>query len=129
MNDVRANVGKTKIAARSPEIRRKDAKKKDLTEDEEEAEDDEDEEEDEGDEEEEEAEETKVMKDPDQPSEKEWEEHRVDHWPFRSWCPHCVRGRATGKQHRERDDEPTVPTFGFDYLLGMHNAMQSRTSQ
>ena len=68
------------------------------------------------DDDEEEADERRVMRDPGQPSAKEMEEHRIDHWPYRSWCPFCVRGRATGKQHRSRSEECAVPTFGFDYL-------------
>ena len=28
------------------------------------------------------------------PSEREVEEHNLDHAAFRSWCPHCVKGRA-----------------------------------
>ena len=44
-----------------------------------------------------EAEDKRIMKDPGQPTKKEWEEHRIDIWPFRSWCPHCLRGRATCK--------------------------------
>ena len=28
------------------------------------------------------------------PSQKEVEEHNLDHGVFRSWCPHCVKGRA-----------------------------------
>ena len=28
------------------------------------------------------------------PSEKEVEEHNLDHAAFRSWCPHCVKGGA-----------------------------------
>ena len=56
------------------------------------------------------------MRDPGQPTQREWEEHRIDHWPFRSWCPHCVKGRATGKQHNRRSEESEIPVFGFDYL-------------
>ena len=28
------------------------------------------------------------------PTEREIEDHSVCHWPFRSWCSHCVLGRA-----------------------------------
>ena len=28
------------------------------------------------------------------PSQREVEEHNLDHGAFRSWCPHCVKGRA-----------------------------------
>ena len=31
---------------------------------------------------------------PVRPSTKEVEEHMVTHMPFRSWCPHCVRGET-----------------------------------
>ena len=33
------------------------------------------------------------------PSKREIEEHMVTHIPFRSWCPHCVRGKARAKYH------------------------------
>ena len=49
-----------------------------------------------------EAEETdakKIMRDPGQPTQREWEEHRIDHWPFRSWCPHCVAGKCKSRGH------------------------------
>ena len=36
----------------------------------------------------------KKMQDPLLPSEKDVQEHQVTHLPFRSWCPHCVKGRA-----------------------------------
>ena len=36
---------------------------------------------------------------------KEWEEHRIDHWPFRSWCPHCVKGRGRATAHRSKGDK------------------------
>ena len=29
-----------------------------------------------------------------QPSKREIEEHMLTHIPYRSWCPHCVRGKA-----------------------------------
>ena len=35
------------------------------------------------------------------PTKREMEEHCVSHWPFRSWCRHCVCGRAQGSPHRE----------------------------
>ena len=38
----------------------------------------------------------KVLRDPREPSQQEWEDHRVDHFPYRSWCPFCVKGRGTG---------------------------------
>ena len=29
---------------------------------------------------------------PGRPTRQEWEEHQLLHWPYRSWCKHCVRG-------------------------------------
>ena len=42
----------------------------------------------------------RILPDPGQPTQKQLEDHRIDHLPFRSWCPECVAGRATGEQHR-----------------------------
>ena len=67
---------------------------------------------------EEEAPRRRVLRDPGEPTMQEWEEHRVDHIPYRSWCPYCVRGRGTGTQHRKVKEVPRIPTFGFDYLHG-----------
>ena len=60
----------------------------------------------------------KLARDPGQPTREEVEAHRVDHMPFRSWCPYCVKGRATGRQHRRIKEDPSIPEFGFDYLHG-----------
>ena len=36
------------------------------------------------------------------PSRSEIDEHMLTHIPipFRSWCPHCVKGKAKGRHHR-----------------------------
>ena len=47
----------------------------------------------------EDAEPLKVMPDPGQPTAEQLELHRLTHWPFRSWCPWCVMGRARGAPH------------------------------
>ena len=53
---------------------------------------------------------------PVRPSTKEVEEHMVTHMPFRSWCPHCVRGKAKGKHHRNQDrTNHRMPTVALDY--------------
>ena len=41
---------------------------------------------------------------PGRPTKREIEDHSVCHWPFRSWCRHCVRGRAQGSPHRSRSE-------------------------
>ena len=43
---------------------------------------------------EEEAEVVKATRDPGSLTKEELEEHRLTHYPYRCWCPHCVAGRA-----------------------------------
>ena len=46
-----------------------------------------------------------VPHDPGRPIRKEWMEHLPRHWPFRSWCRHCVCGRGFSSPHKSRTDE------------------------
>ena len=39
----------------------------------------------------------------------------MDHYPFRSWCEECVKGRGTGEPHRTAAGERTA-IFSFDYV-------------
>ena len=39
----------------------------------------------------------KVEKTPKAPTREEYEVHRLTHYPYRSWCPHCVRAKR--KKH------------------------------
>ena len=54
-------------------------------------------------------------------SRQEIAEHRIDHWPFRSWCADCVAGKATADHHRvtsgKDDDESRVPILAFEYAF------------
>ena len=59
----------------------------------------------------------RILPDPGQPTQKQLEDHRVDHLPYRSWCPECVAGRATGEQHQARVEAKTITTFSMDYLF------------
>ena len=36
------------------------------------------------------------------PSKEEVELHNKTHLPYRSWCPHCVRGKARGRAQRRK---------------------------
>ena len=71
----------------------------------------------------EEARRPRVQCHPNKPSKKEIEEHRVTHWPFRSWCRHCVRGRAVSSPHRRKTAEAEefsrdrIPTISFDHCF------------
>ncbi len=59
----------------------------------------------------------RVLPDPGQPTPSQVEEHRCDHWPYRSWCPFCVAARASGEQHRANTRARGVPVFSFDYIF------------
>ena len=52
------------------------------------------------DEEEEEADVPNTRRAPKGPTQKERAEHEATHIPYRDWCRHCVRGRATNRPHR-----------------------------
>ena len=45
---------------------------------------------------EEDAEPKKVSVDPGQPTQADIDDHNADHYPFRSWCEACVKGRGVG---------------------------------
>ena len=60
----------------------------------------------------------RVAPDPGLPTQSEVDEHNVDHWPYRCWCEHCVRGRAVGEPHRA-GPESQIPVIAFDYLFIM----------
>jgi hypothetical protein len=50
------------------------------------------------------------------PSEKELEEHNLDYAAFRTWRPHCVKGRAESYGHAEKaQNEGEAPTVGVGY--------------
>ena len=53
---------------------------------------------------------------PVKPTERMVEDHNVSHIPFRSWCAHCVRGRAKSIGHVRQDkQEEQIPTISMDY--------------
>ncbi len=56
------------------------------------------------------------------PTKKEREQHMATHWPYRSWCPHCVRGRAIASHHRRKEEDEEekqqrVPMIAMDYAF------------
>ena len=56
---------------------------------------------------------------PVKPTERMVGDHNASHTvriPFRSWCAHCVRGRATPIGHARQDkQEEQIPTINMDY--------------
>ena len=54
------------------------------------------------------------------PSREEVQQHRLTHRPFRSWCPHCVRGKGRADAHRESSQKheiPGIPKIVSDYFF------------
>ena len=58
----------------------------------------------------------RVAPDPGMPTQSEIDDHNIDHWPYRCWCEHCVRGRATGEPHMP-GPVSQIPVIAFDYLF------------
>ena len=56
-------------------------------------------------------------KPPPSPTAEELRIHRLTHYPFRSWCPACVAGRAKSWPHRRQESDEGiegVPSVSFD---------------
>ena len=58
----------------------------------------------------------RMAADPGKPTDRQIEEHRACHLPYRSWCRWCVLGRGRGLQHRIRTG-PVIPIIGLDYFF------------
>ena len=65
---------------------------------------------------EEEAEPLRPARDPGAPSDKQIEDHRLAHLPYRTWCKWCNLGRGRGLQHRHSPGS-TTPLVGVDYFF------------
>ena len=66
----------------------------------------------------EEAQEARIIKAPSKPSKEEVDKHMATHIPFRSWCPHCVRGKSKGKPHKRTSQENReIPIVVMDYMF------------
>ncbi len=66
--------------------------------------------------EQEESDDSRIAKDPGAPTVEEVEEHRITHYPYRCWCPHCVAGRALGPQHRGEHEPSKIAVIAMDYF-------------
>ena len=50
------------------------------------------------------------------PTQEEIARHRVDHLPYRNWCPECVEGFARERAHHTHDgDDRETPVVSCDY--------------
>ena len=63
-----------------------------------------------------EAQKPKGVKAPNKPSKDEVDEHMITHLPFRSWCPHCGRGKSKGKPQKIGTRPKINPHVG----IGLH---------
>jgi len=62
------------------------------------------------------------------PSQDEVDEHERTHMPFRSWCKHCVFGKAKNDPHRKHAaQDATVPCISIDYMY-MHEGRDREPS-
>ena len=51
------------------------------------------------------------------------------HVHYRSWCPHCVAGRSTSKQHRRQViEEPLGITITLDYAFKVAEEVEADTA-
>ena len=50
------------------------------------------------------------------PSQRQVEEHRRTHWPYRLWCKWCVLGRGRGAPHTSTG-KSDIPVVGIDYFF------------
>ena len=59
----------------------------------------------------------KPMPRPDMPSQAEIDRHRIDHLPYRAWCPECVEGFGRERAHRAgTSEERSIPLVSRDYM-------------
>ena len=53
-----------------------------------------------------------------EPTQAEIDEHNLEHAQFRSWCPHCVMGKAKPFPHlRIKKKERDIPVISIDYAF------------
>ena len=65
-----------------------------------------------------------MPRNPGRPTRIEWEEHQLLHWPYRSWCKHCVRGKAHASPHKTKSEQEReerrdsgIPTISYDHCF------------
>ena len=61
----------------------------------------------------------KVISSPSPPSRQELLEHNISHLPFRSWCSHCVAGKAKANRHVHSGglEASETPVVSMDYMF------------
>ena len=51
------------------------------------------------------------------PSQKDIDEHWLNHLPYRPWCGTCVGGRGRERPHLRTGEKRKIPTLAFDYCF------------
>ena len=61
----------------------------------------------------------KGLPEPFEPTPQERARHNLIHWPYASWCEHCVRARRPNSHHRytPSSSDRSVPVFVADYCF------------
>ena len=57
---------------------------------------------------------------PPTPSKEDVARHRLTHRPYRSWCPHCIRGKGRADRHmqsNQKHDRSDIPKLASDYFF------------
>ena len=66
------------------------------------------------------------------PTREEVEIHRRTHRPFRSWCPHCVRGKGRADRHMasgQKGVDSGIPKLASDYFFIGQKRPQGRVER
>ena len=62
---------------------------------------------------------------PEEPSEKEREEHEMTHLPYQAWCSHCVAGKAPSEAHRKQEAEEDKMIDEGKYCIDVLNQIKA----
>ena len=64
------------------------------------------------------------------PSAEEVRRHMTSHVPYRSWCEHCVRGKAKESPHIRvsREEWESEPVYAWDYVYLKSNKGNAESS-
>ena len=64
----------------------------------------------------------KPLPEPKVPTKAQVAAHNLTHWPYRSWCPHCVAARRPNSHHRSSSDsQRSAPLLVADYCFVRDN--------
>ena len=75
----------------------------------------------------EEAKPSRAIPRPEMPSQAEIDRHRVDHLPYRAWCPECVEGFGRERSHQAHGgDGRSIPMVSCDYMYVSHKGAFAR---